>query len=223
MRSDRLALRGMKPRPFAVALVAALLLSGCATTAATRTAPPLSADVQAERQRERAEWLSLYEAWSFSGRAAISRGDKGGSGRIEWEQLDQRRYSIALSAPVTRQSWRLIGDLHSEAGRIEGLEGGPRDGEFAEELLLQATGWEVPLQQLGSWVRGAPAAEYPVESVEYDGQGRLALLRQAGWTVRYTAWRPGPTGQPDLPARIEAESGDARVKLQIDDWTFASP
>lgn len=223
MRSDRLALLGMRPRPFAVALVAALLLSGCATTAATRTAPPLSADVQAERQRERAEWLSLYEAWSFSGRAAISRGDKGGSGRIEWEQRDRNRYSIALSAPVTRQSWRLIGDLHSEAGRIEGLEGGPRDGEFAEELLLQTTGWEVPLQQLGSWVRGAPAAEYPVESVEYDGQGRPALLRQAGWTVRYTAWRPGPTGQPDLPARIEAESGDARVKLQIDDWTFASP
>lgn len=212
-----------KLRPFAAALAAAFLLSGCATTAATRTAPPLTADVQAERQRERAEWLSLYATWSFTGRAAISRGDKGGSGRIEWEQRDLHRYSIALSAPVTRQSWRLIGDLHSEAGRLEGLEGGPRDGEFAEELLLQATGWEVPLQQLGSWVRGAPAAEYPVESVEYDGQGRPALLRQAGWTVRYTAWRPGPAGQPDLPARIEAESGDARVKLQIDDWVFASP
>ena len=213
----------LKLRPFAVALAAAFLLSGCATTAATRTAPPLTADVQAERQRERTEWLSLYATWSFTGRAAISRGDKGGSGRIEWEQRDRHRYSIALSAPVTRQSWRLIGDLHSEAGRLEGLEGGPRDGEFAEKLLLQATGWDVPLQQLGSWVRGAPAAEYPVESVEYDGQGRPALLRQAGWTVRYTAWRPGPAGQPDLPGRIEAESGDARVKLQIDDWVFASP
>lgn len=211
-------------RPFAVALAAMLSLAACATTAPTRGAPPsLSAQAQAELRQQRGEWLSLYETWSFSGRAAISRGDKGGSGRIEWEQRDRNRYSIALSAPVTRQSWRLIGDLHSEAGRIEGLEGGPRDGEFAEDLLLQATGWEVPLQQLGSWVRGAPAAGYPVESVEYDGQGRPALLRQAGWIVRYTAWRPGPAGQPDLPARIEAESGDARVKLQIDDWVFASP
>lgn len=227
MRAGLLPLRGMRPRPsaavLAVMLAAVLLSAGCATTATTRTALPLSADVQAERQRQRAEWLSLYEAWSFTGRAAISRGDKGGSGRIEWEQRGRNRYSIALSAPVTRQSWRLTGDLHSEAGRIEGLDGGPRDGASAEELLRQATGWQVPLQQLGSWVRGAPAAEYPVESVEYDGQGRLALLHQAGWTVRYTAWRPGPVGQPDLPARIEAESGDARVKLQIDDWTFASP
>lgn len=213
----------LKWHSFATALTATLLLAGCATTAPTRTAPPLSAEMQAERQRERAEWLALYSTWSFTGRAAISRGAKGGSGRIEWEQLDRNRYSIALSAPVTRQSWRLTGDLHSEAGRIEGLEGGPRDGEFAEALLLDATGWQVPLQQLGSWVRGAPAAGYPVESVEYDGQGRPSLLRQAGWSVRYTAWRPGPAGQPDLPARIEAESGDAKVKLQIDDWLFASP
>lgn len=213
----------LKWHSFLTALTATLLLAGCATTAPTRTAPPLSAEMQAERQRERAEWLALYSTWSFIGRAAISRGAKGGSGRIEWEQLDRNRYSIALSAPVTRQSWRLTGDLHSEAGRIEGLEGGPRDGEFAEALLLDATGWQVPLQQLGSWVRGAPAAGYPVESLEYDGQGRPSLLRQAGWSVRYTAWRPGPAGQPDLPARIEAESGDAKVKLQIDDWLFASP
>jgi outer membrane lipoprotein LolB len=218
----------MRVRVSAVAMVVVLLLSGpllsgCATTAPQKTSPPLSAERLAERQRERSEWLSLYETWSFSGRAAISKGGKGGSGRIEWEQLDQRRYSIALSAPVTRQSWRLSGDLHSESGRIEGLDGGPRDGEFAEGLLLQTTGWQVPLQQLGSWVRGAPAAEYPVESVEYDGQGRVSLLHQAGWTVRYTAWRPGPLGQPDLPAKIEAESGDARVRLAIEDWTFASP
>ena len=28
---------------------------------------------------------------------------------------------------------------------------------------------------------------------------------------------------PDLPVRIDAESGDARVRLVIDDWIFASP
>ena len=207
----------------ALALMAGALV-GCATTAPTRTAAPLlSAAARAERQRARSEWLGLHETWSFSGRAAISKGDKGGSGRIEWRQHDQRRYEIALSAPVTRQSWRLIGDLHSEAGRIEGLEGGPRDGELAEDLLLETTGWDVPLQQLGSWVRGAPASEYPAQAIVHDAEGRPASFEQAGWTVRYTEWRPGPVGQPDLPVRIEAASGDARVRLLIEDWTFASP
>lgn len=208
---------------FAFVLVLTATLTGCATLAPVDTLPALSAEARAERQRASDAWWSQYARWSFTGRAAISRGDKGGSGRIEWEQLDRSRYSIGLSAPVTRQSWRLTGDLHSEAGRIEGLEGGPRDGEFAEDLLLETTGWEVPLQQLGSWVRGTVAGDYPVESVEYDAAGRISRLRQAGWMVRYTAWRPGPAGAPDLPAKIEAESGNARVRLAIEDWTFASP
>lgn len=210
----------LRTMAFALAVGA---LAGCATTAPTRTAPSLPAETLAERQRARSEWLALYQTWSFSGRAAISRGDKGGSGRIEWEQRDRDRYSIALGAPVTRQSWRLSGDLRSGAGRIEGLDGGPRDGAFAEELLIQTTGWRVPLQQLGNWVRGAPAAGVPVESVVYDAEGRIAELRQSGWTVRYLEWRPGPAGQPDLPARIEAEAGDARVRLAIEDWIFANP
>lgn len=197
-------------------------LVGCAT-APTRTTPTLSADALAERQRIRSEWLSLYATWSFSGRAAISRGDRGGSGRIEWEQRDRDRYSVALSAPVTRQSWRLSGDLASGAARIEGLEGGAREGAPAEGLLLAATGWRVPFRELGHWVRGAPAEGVAVESVEYDAEGRLLRLRQSGWTVRYAEWRAGPVGQPDLPVRIEAESGDARVRLAIDDWTFATP
>ncbi len=206
-----------------LALCAPALLSGCATTATRAAPPPLSGDALAEKIGERDAWLSQYAVWSFSGRAAIRKGGQGGSGKIEWTQRDLHRYSIALSAPVTRQSWQLDGDLHSEAGRLEGLDGGPREGESAEELLLDAAGWKVPLQQLGRWVRGAPAAEYPVEAAEYDAQGRLTRLQQAGWTVRYSAWRAGLIGQPDLPAQIEAESGDARVRLIIEDWTFASP
>lgn len=213
----------MTLRALVAALAIVAVLAGCATTAPARRTPALSAEALASRQQARDAFLAQYDAWSFSGRAAISKGDKGGSGRIEWQQQDDRRYEIALSAPVTRQSWRLIGDLHSEAGRIEGLEGGPRDGEFAEDLLLETTGWSVPLQQLGSWVRGAPAAEYPVEAIVYDAEGRPESFQQAGWTVRYTAWRAGPTGAPELPAKIEAESGDARVRLVIEDWTFASP
>lgn len=201
----------------------ALSLGGCAGVSTRSMPPPLTGDALAERVSAREAWMSQSETWSFSGRAAVRKGRQGGSGRIEWTQHDARRYSVSLSAPVTRQSWRLDGDLHSEAGRLEGLDGGPREGEFAEDLLREATGWDVPLQQLGRWVRGAPASEMPVESVAYDAQGRPSRLRQAGWTVRYLAWRAGPVGQPDLPTEIEAESGDARVRLILEDWTFASP
>lgn len=201
----------------------ALALAGCASAPRTTPAPALSGAALAERVQAREAWLVQTAVWSFGGRAAIRRGGQGGSGRIEWEQDADGRYRIALSAPVTRQSWRLSGDLGSGAGRLEGLDGGPRESDSAEALLRETTGWEIPVALLGHWVRGAPSAAAPVESLAYDGEGRPTLLRQAGWTVRYDAWRPGPAGQPDLPVQIEAESGDARVRLAIDDWTFASP
>jgi outer membrane lipoprotein LolB len=203
-----------------------LMLAGCATTADTVRTPPTAEAVTAADAARRA-WWAAYPAWAFTGRAAIESGGRGGNGRIEWQQHDARRYEIALSAPITRQSWRLSGDLHSESGRIDGLEGGPRQGDDAEALLLETTGWQVPLQQIGDWVRGMPADPYPLAAIEYDTQGRPSKFEQAGWTVRYTAWRPGAAGGPDLPAKVEAERRDggtvARVRLVIEDWTFAAP
>ena len=206
-----------------ISVLLAALVVGCASGPRATAVPALSEQALAERRQAREAWMAQVTDWSFSGRAAIRRAGQGGSGRIEWAQQADGRYSVALSAPVTRQSWRLSGDLASGAGRLEGLDGGPREGASAETLLREATGWDIPVALLGSWVRGGPAATVPVESLAYDAEGRPALLRQAGWTVRYEDWRPGPAGRPDLPARIAAESGDARVRLAIDDWTFASP
>ncbi len=213
----------IRSRMLALLLVTCLsVLSACATQV-RRAAPPAPANEVQQQRQAREAWLAARDTWSFSGRAAISKAKRGGSGRIEWTQADARRYTVALSAPITRQSWRLIGDLHSESGRIEGLEGGPREGEDAEALLLEATGWEIPVDALGSWVRGLPAPIHPVDKIEYDTQGRPSLIRQLDWTIRYTGWQPATEGLPELPARIEATHDDASVRLAIDHWEFTPP
>lgn len=221
----------MTPRPwFAGALrlvlpatLLAALLAGCAASPVRAPAPALAGDALDARLRERDAWIARTEAWGFAGKAGISRAGKGGSGRIEWDQRAGGAYDVALSAPITRQSWRLSGDLATGAARIDGLSGGVREGRDAEALLESATGWRVPLRLLGAWVRGAVAPGVPAPAIDYDAQGRPVRFEQAGWTVRYLEWRPGPPGAPDLPVRIDAESGDARVRLVIDDWIFASP
>lgn len=201
----------------------AALLAGCAASPVRAPAPALAGDALDARLRERDAWLARTEAWGFAGKAGISRAGKGGSGRIEWDQRAGGSYDVALSAPITRQSWRLSGDLATGAARIDGLSGGAREGRDAEALLESATGWRVPLRLLGAWVRGALAPGVPAPAIDYDAEGRPVRFEQAGWTVRYLGWRPGPPGAPDLPVRIDAESGDARVRLVIDDWIFASP
>jgi outer membrane lipoprotein LolB len=205
------------------ALLAGLALAGCsalpprasAPAPATASAPDAAAQ---QAEAERAQWLQAHPDWAFQGRVAISSGRNGGSGRIDWKQ-QHRQYEVELSAPVTRQSWRLFGDTHYEAGRLEGLEGGPREGENAEELLREATGWEIPVNLLPQWVRGQVAfdTEEP-ERVDYDAQGRPHLLRQMGWDIEFQDWYPPGDGRPALPRRIEARSGDAKVRLLVDRW-----
>lgn len=208
------------------ALAALLALSGCTAMAPRPAAPaavaaPDAAALKAEAAR--GQWLRAHPQWAFQGRVAITKGRNGGSGRIDWKQ-EQRQYQLELSAPVTRQSWRLIGDSHSEAGRLEGLEGGPREGEDAQQLLLDATGWEIPVNLLPDWVRGQVAVDTEApERVDYDAEGRPRTLRQMGWEIDFQEWYPPSDGRPALPRRIEARNGDAKVRLLLDQWDFATP
>lgn len=215
----------MSMRALAPALLA-LLLAGCVSAPRTTAPAPDNIIVDAATraaEAERQSWLGAQSGWSFEGRVALRQGGKGGSGRIEWQQ-DGRDYDIRLSAPVTRQSWRLIGNTHNEAGRIEGIEGGAREGESAEQLLFDATGWEIPVNHLPDWVLGRVAADAEAaRDLRVDAQGRPRRIEQMGWVVEYQDWSPAQDGLPALPRRIEASQGEARVRLLIDRWLFPQP
>lgn len=209
-----------RDRRLLAAAACALVLAGCASQPLRTPVAVLSAAERAAAeagQAGREAALARHPRWSLQGRAAITRGDKGGSGRIDWRQ-DDDRYTLALSAPVTRQSWRLVGD--GGGARIEGLQGGPREGQDAAQLLLEATGLEVPVAALSSWARGARADAdgFGPAQLQFDVQGRLARLVQGGWTIDYLAWLPVAGDGPALPTRLNARRGDAEVRLIVDAW-----
>ncbi|QHG86222.1 lipoprotein insertase outer membrane protein LolB [Xanthomonas sp. NCPPB 1638] len=177
-------------------------------------------DTARTAEAARQAWLQAHPQWSFQGRVAISKGRDGGSGRIDWQQ-DGPRYRVQLSAPVTRQSWVLTGDSATGAGRIEGLDGGPRSGPDAEQVLLEATGWTIPVNQMPDWVLALRIADASAQRVDLDAAGRPRTVQQDGWTIDFLAWAPAGDGQPELPQRIEAYNGSAKVRLLVDQWTVS--
>jgi outer membrane lipoprotein LolB len=199
--------------------IAALLLAACATQAPRAPLPPLTRTPEANQQ-QRESVLAQQASWSLQGRVALSNGRDGGSGRIDWQQ-DGARYDVSLSAPVTRQSWRITGD--GSHARLEGVAGGPLEGDDPAALLREATRWDIPVTALASWVRGVPAdeARHGPGDLEFGPDGRLATLRQAGWTVQYTAWRS--EGAVELPQRLEASRDEAKVRLVVDAWSRTAP
>ena len=71
--------------------------------------------------------------------------------------------------------------------------------ESIEDLLFDATGWHIPLDGLTYWIRGLPVPAVPLKQ-ELDEQGRLAVLWQSGWEVRFQAY--ARHGEHDLPSRL---------------------
>jgi outer membrane lipoprotein LolB len=188
----------------------AIAVAGCASGPSRNALPPIEGTpVAHQAQRESA--LAAMPAWSLSGRLAISNGKDGGSGRIEWRQ-DGPRFDVTLSAPVTRQSWRVTGG--EGVAVLEGLEGGTRTGPDAAMLVFEATRWRIPVDALVRWLRGSGS---PEAVLAYAADGRLQRLTDAGWIVDYAEWRN--VAGVELPGRIEATQGEARVRLVVDDWS----
>lgn len=208
----------------ALVLMAVLLLSACVPRPVRPTLPPVLPAVAEANQVAREDILRRQPAWSLHGRVAVSNGRNGGSGRLDWLQ-DGTRFDVSLSAPVTRQSWRLVGD--GVSARLEGLDGGSREGPDAATLLREATGWEIPVTSLADWVRGARAQGAGTANAIYDVDGRLRRIEQGGWTIEYRWPLPAADSAANsvliLPARLDARRGDASVRLIIDQWAAGTP
>ena len=199
-----------------VPVALALLLSACNVAPVRPDLTPAQQAAAEAAQTRREQVLRTRQDWSLVGRIAVSNRGKGGSGRIEWSQ-DAARYEVALSAPVTRQGWRLSGDASHAV--LEGLEGGTRSGPDARALLLQATGWDIPVTALSEWIRGARSQALGPARITYGSDGLPWSIEQGGWLIEYRWPEAGAVpGDLPLPSRVDASRGEATVKLLVDEW-----
>lgn len=211
-----------------VALVL-VVLSGCQTlpTGAAHDSPAhegSGATAAAEAaQQARAQALGLdtgdclQPGWAISGRMAIANGKDAGSGRFEWTQ-GAGQFRLQLSAPVTAQTWVLATD--AQGASLEGLQGGTQRGTRAADLLRDATGFELPVQALGCWIRAvaASSANLGAAQIRFDAQQLPQQIEQGGWQIDYSRWQMDPFTRLLMPARIDARHGTSRVRLSVDRW-----
>lgn len=188
-----------------LAFAALLLCAGCAHRPALD-----SADAEARWALRRAQ-LETLTHYSVNGRAA------GGSlfaprADFRWQQDADGRFELRLSGPFGLGAVTLSGDdLQME---VQTPQGGFQTSD-PQGWIAQTLGWRLPLAQLRRWMIGLPATDAP-EQLELDNQGRLALLVEAGWTLRYLDY--AEAGIYELPRRIEASNGEGTIKLIADVW-----
>ena len=188
-------------------LITASLVSACATTD-SRLLPGM------QTWEERKSTLAATDEWTFSGRIGASAGDEGFNGKIWWRQ-DGVVFRARLSGPIGIGTVFINGD-HRELTLTE-QDGTVTELNDAEADLRMRYGWTIPVTSLRYWALGIPDPSVPAE-VQFNEDGLMEQLEQPPWTVTIGRYIEGG-GQP-MPARLTAVSGDIRVRLVIDEWTF---
>lgn len=188
----------------------ALLLAACLLIAActAREQRPDGAWLD-----EREAWFDDHPDWDISGRVGLHDGERGGSLGFTW-RTEGEVHRIHLRTSAGGQQWRLR--FSPESAVLEGSEVGRLTGDNPDPLVEEAIGWPIPVYALSWWIRGLvpPAGG----DLRFADDGTLAGVTGPLWLLDYQHFKPYEGRL--LPTRMEARSGDYRVRIFIADWRF---
>jgi outer membrane lipoprotein LolB len=197
-----------------VAILAVFVMTSLLGACAVAPPAPSSRDIAAAWQAHR-QGLVQLQSWSFSGRLAVKdKIEESWSAGLRWQQTGES-FDIHLSGAFGQGAARLFG--HKDYAVIETPERAALTASSAEALMQEQLGWSVPVGGLRYWLVGLPEPGLS-ERKEFDDAGRLRLLQQSGWQVRYGSYALY-NGQ-QLPRMLELENSRLRARLVIDNWQF---
>ena len=182
---------------FLAGLLTVLLVAGCATTPAPRGSQPAAA----------------MTAWQLNGRVSLTRGEEGWHAGLYWQEQADTFY-LKVSGPLGQGGFQLNGDARGVV--LVDADGQSFAAQDVDALLIQVTGWQLPVRGLRYWIRGLPEPAAGRAQETRDEAGQLLSLEQSGWTVNYQRYQL--VGDVLLPAKLQLLHADIAVRIVIDQW-----
>ncbi|MES2218113.1 MAG: lipoprotein insertase outer membrane protein LolB [Pseudomonadota bacterium] len=193
---------------YLLALLCITILTSCATT---QTAPQAPQN-QVVGWEARAKTLSSITRWNISGMIAIRNPKDNVSASIHWKQT-HKNYALDLFGPMGTNAFKLTGSPHQVS--LQNPHGQMFYASSPEQLLVQQTGWNLPVSNLYYWIRGLPVPGVPAQK-HLDAYNHITQLDQEGWQIQYLRYTS--TNSIDLPTKIFMRSNGLSVKLIISQW-----
>ncbi|WP_331460204.1 lipoprotein insertase outer membrane protein LolB [Rheinheimera lutimaris] len=195
-------------RPFFISVII-LLLSAC--TVFQRPVPaetPLSTN-------EREQQILMLQQFSLQASVGIKTPQESLSGNLLWQQQNSATYNARLSNFLGISLFELSETAQGSAITIKGETYRAVD---TSTLLLQLSGWSMPLHDMPLWLRGLPGSKG--RDIVRDEFGRVTafnLTDSTGivWQLQYQSFFPDSLA---LPKRLLLQSNDSQIKIVIRSW-----
>ncbi|WP_194842493.1 lipoprotein insertase outer membrane protein LolB [Endozoicomonas sp. OPT23] len=186
-----------------------VLVSGCATVPKPEVV--VSEQVKQQLWQENKQHRQKVVSWQLTGRMGLRVPGESGTLSLEWLQ-NQTEYKLYLDGPLGTSVARIEGN---KQGITLWADGKKYLGRDPESLLLQLTGWDLPVSLLRYWIVGIPAP-WSDKTLQLNSQGLAEKISQSGWQVEYLGYKDfkGVT----LPSRLRVTRGEIRVTLSIRNW-----
>lgn len=162
-------------------------------------------------QRHQAE-MQTFTQWRLVGKIGIRTANETNSAHVNWEQQNDQ-FQINLTGPFGQGAAELSGNFESVLLKIAGHEDIQTDQP--EVMLLERTGWDIPIKTLLHWIKGIPSPDQQA-TFELDTQGRLTQLTQANWQLEYTSYQQLESLW--LPKKIQLHRNQIKLTLVIKGW-----
>lgn len=168
---------------------------------------------------ERIARLSTLTQWSMEGRIAVKQSSGGGQGRLSWQQAGNTT-DIRLAGPLGAGAMNIhwVPEEVTVRGADLDLQHRYSGEDAAEKFLAEQLGWSFPAGSIRYWLLGIPNPAYPYRQ-QFSISGELLSIQQLEWLVEYQ--RFALVDGRSLPAKLQVEGSDVRLRLVVDDWNLS--
>lgn len=195
-------------RPVVTCLIIAAL-AGCSVLQRSQpTSIPLNIT-------ERESQLLALQQFTLQATVGIKSPEDSITGNLRWQQQDQAHYSARLSNFLGISLFELT---DSAQGSSISVKGETYYAVDTSTLLLQLSGWSMPLQDMPLYLRGLPGnTGRNIQRDQYNRVTGFELTDSTGivWQLEYQSFFPDGLS---LPKRLLLSSNDTQIKIVIRSW-----
>ncbi len=198
----------MKLQRFIVLLSISSILFGCASLK--------EEGLSAQNKTTHSHELEQFAHWRLQGKLGLKTPQDSKSAYLDWKNKDLD-YRISLHGLFGLGRVQI--NKNGNEVEVKSKKEIYRDTS-ARLLLLNITGWDLPIEGLQYWIKGQLDPTSVPKNIEYDQTNtQIQTLNQNGWNIRYLKYTSYKN--LTLPSKLTASRDGLKLTLVIKKWDEA--